>query len=326
MKKVLESRLTGQLLAGERARSVGAVVDRLLAVQSQDFRAGLLQVRARSTGLVASDVHRALDDGELVVSWLNRGTLHLVRSEDLPWLHALTTPQLRASNATRLRQEGVSPAQADKGVKVVRKALQDGPRTRKHLREVLDAGGVPTARQALVHVLFRATLDGVCVRGPMAGQEQAFVLREGWLPKEKKRDKESALKELGTRYLRAHAPADERDLAKWAGITVTDARKALSQAKDPGVEPAPLPPPRLLGPWDELLMGWASRDLVLGERKDLITINGIFKPVVLVKGKAAGTWGLPGGKVQLSPYEAWGSTVDKAVAREAADVERFLGG
>jgi hypothetical protein len=326
MKKVLESRLTAQLLAGERPTSATAVVEHLLAVQSQDFRAGLLQVRARSTGLVASDVHRVLDDGELVVSWLNRGTLHLVRSEDLPWLHALTTPQLRTANATRLKQEGVSAKDADRGVAVVRKALVDGPQTRKQLRDALETEGVPTARQALVHLLFRATLDGVCVRGPMSVKEQAFVLRADWLPREPKVDRAKALRELGTRYLRSHAPADERDLARWAGITLTDARTAMKEAKQPTMEPAPLPPPRLLGAWDELLMGWASRDLVLGDRQDHITVNGVFKPVILVKGRAVGTWGLPGGRAQLSPFEALPDRVSAALDKEKKDVERFLAG
>lgn len=73
-----------------------------------------LTVRVRSGGLRASDVDDALNSGELVTTWVNRGALHLIRFEDYPWLHALTTPQLAASNATRLRQEGVSPEQADR--------------------------------------------------------------------------------------------------------------------------------------------------------------------------------------------------------------------
>jgi hypothetical protein len=44
--------------------------------------------------LSASDVDAALADRSLVVSWLNRGTLHLVRAEDYWWPHPLTTPQL----------------------------------------------------------------------------------------------------------------------------------------------------------------------------------------------------------------------------------------
>ena len=47
--------------------------------------------------------------------------------------------------------------------------------TRDRLRGVLDAIGVPTAGQALVHILYRATLDGLIVRGPMVGSEHAFV-------------------------------------------------------------------------------------------------------------------------------------------------------
>jgi len=78
--------LAAQLLLGPPARSVGQVVDRLLAVQAQDLRAARLAVRARTTGLTAADVDRELDNGTLVVTWLNRGTLHLVRSQDYWWL------------------------------------------------------------------------------------------------------------------------------------------------------------------------------------------------------------------------------------------------
>jgi hypothetical protein len=50
-------------------------------------------VRARTEGLTAAESSAALsEERSLVVTWLNRGTLHLVRSEDYPWLQALTTP------------------------------------------------------------------------------------------------------------------------------------------------------------------------------------------------------------------------------------------
>ena len=113
---VLAHRLPAQLLCGPAARQAVGVVKQLLALQAQDFVGVRLSVRARSTGLTAAHVDRALAERELVVSWLNRGTLHLVRSEDLPWLHAPTTPQLASSNRTRLRQEGVDEAQAERAV------------------------------------------------------------------------------------------------------------------------------------------------------------------------------------------------------------------
>src|SRR5207237_2650704 len=99
---VLEERLTAQLLAGPPARDPVAVAERLLAIQAQDPRGARLAIRARTTGLSVADVDRALtDDRSLLITWLNRGTLHLVRLEDYPWLQALTTPQLAAGNARR---------------------------------------------------------------------------------------------------------------------------------------------------------------------------------------------------------------------------------
>lgn len=322
----LRARLTAQLLAGEKAGAAGEVVERLLAVQAQDFRGMHLAIRARTTGLVASDLDRALADRELVVTWANRGTLHLVRAEDYPWLHTLTTPQLATSNATRLRQEGVSPSAAERGVAVVERALADGPRTRAALKEVLLSADVPVAGQALVHLLFLATLRGVCVRGPAAGGEQAFVLVRDWLPPSEAVDREKALIELAGRYLRSHAPATERDLARWAGISLGEARTGFAGCSPQVVEPAPLPRPTLLGAFDEVLMGWESRDLVLAGNAPVVTRNGVFKPVALVRGKAAATWSLPRGRVELAPFAPLPAAAITALEREAADVQRFLAG
>src|SRR5947209_15996268 len=107
---MIAERLTAQLLAGEPARDPVAVAERLLAIQAQDLRGAKLAIRARTAGLHASDVDRALtDDRSLLITWLNRGTLHLVRAEDYAWLQALTTPPLHTGNARRLDQTGVTP-------------------------------------------------------------------------------------------------------------------------------------------------------------------------------------------------------------------------
>ena len=140
-------RLAAQQLVGPPADGVLQVVDRLLAVQAQDLRAARLAVRARTTGLTAADVDRELQERTLVVTWLNRGTLHLVRSPDYWWLQRLTTPQLSTGNARRLAQEGVSPDQADRGVAAIEAAITaDGPMTRTQLREIVAAADVPVER------------------------------------------------------------------------------------------------------------------------------------------------------------------------------------
>src|SRR3954468_11283446 len=94
-----------------------AVVGRLLAVQAQDLRAARLPLRARAPGSFgAGDVRAALGrDGGLVIAWLMRSTLHLVRREDHPWLLALTGSTQEAAARRRFAQLGVSPDGAGRG-------------------------------------------------------------------------------------------------------------------------------------------------------------------------------------------------------------------
>src|SRR3954471_18519917 len=125
-RQVMRERLTAQLLAGPPARDPVAVAERLLAIQGQDPRGARLAIRARSAGLTAADVDRALtEERTLLITWLNRGTLHLVRSEDYAWLRAVTTPPLFSASSRRLTQEGVEPAAADRGVAAIESALAE---------------------------------------------------------------------------------------------------------------------------------------------------------------------------------------------------------
>ena len=336
------SRLAAQLLLGPPADGVVPVVDRLLAVQAQDLRAARLAIRARTVGLTAADVDRQLENRTLVVTWLNRGTLHLVRSQDYWWLQRLTTAQLATGNARRLQQEGVSPVQADRGVKVITAALADnGPMTRAQLREVVAAADVPVAGQALVHILMLSAIRGLTVRGPAIGTGQGFVLVRDWLGEPRAatvRDTALAdLSELSRRFLAGHGPAGEHDLAKWAGITLGDARRGL-RAIGAEVEELPgglvglagrrardgRPHPRLLGGFDPLLHGWVDRTPVLGGNQTIVTTNGLFRPFALVDGRAVATWAMPRGRVVLQPFGQIAAPILAALDSEAADVERFL--
>ena len=348
-------RLEAQLLAGPAATSVVQVVQRLLAVQAQDPRGFRLAIRARSAGLTAADVDRALTvDRSVVVSWLNRGTLHLVRAEDFGWLHALTTPQLATGVRRRLEQEQVPPDAVERGIAAIVDAITtEGPLSRTALRPRIAAAGVRTEGQALVHVLYAATVRGLVVRGPVVDGEHAFVLTRDWLgplgePWTGERDE--ALTRLAGRYLAGHGPAGERDLARWSGLGLRDVRRGLAAlgsavrpagdglveladgpgGPGPALEPSATGPrtpaePRLLGAFDPLLLGWVDRTPVLDGHVELVTDNGIFHPFALVDGHAVGRWSMPGGVVTLSPFEPLPAGVADRLAADGADVTRFLG-
>jgi uncharacterized protein YcaQ len=337
---VIAERLTAQLLAGPPARDPVEVTRRLLAVQGQDPRGARLAIRARSSGLTAEDVDRALTvDRSLLITWLNRGTLHLVAREDYRWLHALTTPSLLVGNARRLAQEGVTPAAAERGVAAVERALSaEGPLSREQLRERVAAAGVRTEGQALVHLLMLCSLRGLTVRGPMIDRRHAYVLVPEWLGPSEPVDRERALAELARRYLAGHGPAEDRDLAKWAGIPLRDARAGLSaiaselrELPDGLVDlarapvPAELPPPRLLGAFDPVLLGWRSREALLGGNESIVTVNGLFRPFALVGARAVATWSFSRGAVSLKPFAPLAPSEQDALDADAKDVVRYLG-
>lgn len=336
-RKVAAARFRAQFLLPPGARRVEEVVDRLLAVQAQDARAFRLAVRARSDGTAARDVDTALSERRtLVVSWLFRGTLQLVRSADYWWLHTLTAPRMVTSNKRRLAQLGLDEATTTRGVAAVREAVAECPKTRDELRSALDAAGVPTAGQALVHVLVAATLRAQLVRGPVRNGDQCFVDADQWLERPPVPDRDGCLEMLARRYLAGHGPAAPADLAAYAGITLTDARRGFDmitaetrpvddmRALADDTEAEALPPPRLLGMFDPVLHGWADRAFVTGAHKNVVTMNGMFRATALVDGHVAGTWTLRDGVVTLSLLRRLTATQLTALEHEAADVLRYL--
>jgi hypothetical protein len=174
----------------------------------------------------------------------------------------------------------------------------------------------------------------------MVGREQAFALVRDWLGTPARVDRDSALAELARRYLAGHGPGGDRDLARWSGLPLRDARAGLGAiaselgeredglvdlANRPGA--AELPPPRLLGPFEPVLLGWTSRTPLLGAHDvAAVTVNGLFRAFALVRGRGVATWSMRGGELVLVPFGALARADRRALDDDAADVSRFLAG
>jgi hypothetical protein len=285
-------------------------VRHLLAVQAQDFASVPLALRARSKGLTRAQVHAALDSGELVISWLNRGTLHMVCREDYPWLQALTAPTIRTANDRRLAQEGVTDP--PRGMRAIVRALSHGPLLRKEIGERIGAKAA-----ALTHLLVAASLEGLIVRGPVRGKEQTFALVQDHLGELPEVDREAALTELAMRYAAGHARSTDADLAYWSGLPLRDIKGRLPFLKKRNLTPSL--GLRLLPPFDPYIMGWRERSFAIpaAMTRRVMPGGGMFRAVVLVDGRVAGTWSRAGGRVVVDGR-------DEGLDDEIADVERFL--
>jgi hypothetical protein len=299
------TRAARQLLHRPSGFGPAQVVERLLAVQSQDLIQGRRALRARGEGFVAADVDAAIvEERSVVVSWLNRGTIHMTAREDYPWLHGLTAATQAAHSRRRLAQEGVDDP--DRAVKAIARALDAGPLPRRELRERLAARGVRTEGQAFLHSLFAAALRGLVVIGP-----QRVALTRDWLGIDPPRPlegeaRERALAELARRYLAGHGPASDRDLAWWSGLPLRYARAGLSAIsrsfveldgelvdlkKPPRLDAPERLPLRLLPTWDAYLLGWKERGfLIAGEHVPRIYREGLIGPAIVLDGLVAGTW------------------------------------
>ena len=330
-------RAAAQLLAGG-TRSPRDAVAHLLAVQAQDLRAARLALRARGAAGRAADVDAALADGSLVVTWLMRGTLHLVAAEDHGWLHDLTAGQSAATIRRRLGQLGIGPDEAERAVGVVAAALQDGPLARPQLGERLRAAGIAAEGQRLPHLLGLAAARGLIVLGPVLPDGHGFVPARDWLePSASPPDRDAALAELARRYLRGHGPAAPQDLAAWSGLGLRAARAAFAaiagelaadgERVDLAERDAPRGrgAPRLLPAYDPYLLGWRDRSFAVApEHARLVHPGGgTIRATAIADGRAVATWTAPGGTVRLEPFAPLDPEVAAALEREAAAVAAF---
>jgi hypothetical protein len=302
----------------------------------------LLRRRLVSQGLAGPTLGTGADGPVAVARRL------LAAREDYPLLQALTAPPVRTAVQTRLLQHGIDAHGADRAVAIVDQALADaGPLSRHALRDRLLAAGVPAEGQALVHVLIRASLDGLLVRGPVVDGEHLYVRLADWLPEAAdavtamRADRRPALAELAARFLAGHGPADERDLARWAGVPLRDARAGfeaiaprlrfhgpgLVELADGEIRPRTAPPraAQLLGAFEPLLMGWRSREAVLGAHEPTVVSGGIFRSFALVRGRACAVWRLPARGVALEPFTPLDALTAARLQREGEAVARFLG-
>ena len=296
----------------------------MLGVQAQDARAAFLAIRARTEGASAEAVERALASGALVRAWAMRGTLHLLAAEDLPLALAVFGPLHLKRGARRLEQLGLPAPEAERSTAEAAAILAaEGPLTRHQLAARLRDRGVPVAAegQAPIHVVRRAALAAVL--SEVGVEERYRALDPGTLP-----DRDAALASLARRYSRAHAPCGAADFAAWSGLPAADVRAAWRD--EPCIEGEPGEGGvRLLGAFDEWLLGWASRDLVVSRAHSRLVApgGGIIRPVAIADGRAFATWRLdrPRRRVEFEPFARVTKAMRAGVEAEIAAIGAFLG-
>lgn len=321
---------------------IATTVERMLAMQGQDWYASLWAVGLRTPGTTAADVTAAHSRAEVVRSWPFRGTLHVVRPDDLAWLLELTGERGRRSAAGRHRQLELDAADFDRAAAIARERLSGTRASRADLLAALVEGGLDIAAQRGIHLLGDTAQRGLTV---VTGRDE-WALLEDVITDPPGYDEATALRELARRYVLSHGPATDRDLAWWSSLPVTKVRAGLEAARDeletievdgttywmrPGLEPDG-DGVHLLPSFDEYLLGYTDRSAPLAGRDPNLVVpggNGMFLPILVVRGEVVGVWRRTTTPkkvtVAFGPFEPQSATTMRAFERAARRYADFLG-
>ena len=346
-------RVASQSLGDRRGADVLETVRSAGAIQAQDRLGELLGVGVRGTGLSAGDVLRARCEERTVArSWLMRGTLHLVPSDDLRWMLELLGPSMDAKALKRRAGLGIDDDSHGRAIGLIRQAVSSqGPMTRSEIAEALRAAELPWDGQATPHLLRSASLLGAVCFGPDRDGESTHVALDDWLPKVRMAPADTSA-ELARRFFAAYGPATASDLRWWTGLPAAEMRRALrsiagelvelsiegdsmwmtasSAAQIDDVLAAPSDQLRVVGPFDPYLLGYARRNLGVDDEalKQVNAGGGMIRSCVLVDGRLVGTWERKrrarGYAVSVSmldaPSNGWSDQLDL----EFGEIGRFL--
>lgn len=279
-----------------------------------------------------------------------RKTIHLIPTDDAVWWLPLFEPEAERWSRRRLEQLGLPSAKQDKALDVIARALADeGPLTRSEARERVETAGIRLSQQSGMHIALAAVLSGIACLGPDRGKTTCLVRREDWLGRLPRFDRANALAELARVYVRAFAPATDRDFAYWSGLPLRDVRAGLesisNEIEEVRVGDETMLAPRgglprlpatgqvrMLGNFDTYLLGWKDRGFaVSNEHAAHIKEGGggWIRPVIVRDGEVLGGWRSTrkDGRLTISINldAQMRSEIGDAIEAEVSDLARFEG-
>jgi hypothetical protein len=325
--------LDRQLLLERADLSIPDAVDQIGGLQTQYAPSGYVGLWTRVASFRRDDLTAALIDRSVVQGTLMRTTIHMVSRRGF-WLHAMGVRQARrvwALRAARDSDETEWIARASR----LRDALRGGPRNVKELGE---AGAGFVGNLGLWVDIVRVPPSGTWERR----RADILALAEDWVGPCGATEEEG-LAHLVRAYLRAFGPSPWRDIASWAGIPVTEARRAgqavdlvryrdesgrelIDLSEGPLPDPETPAPARFLPHWDAALLVHARRTGLLPEahRPRVFSDRNPFSVgTCLVDGRIVGAWTVRDGRIALDLFEELGRRDRDAVEEEREALEAF---
>ena len=312
-------RLLNQQLICPQFDKPEEVVKHMGAMQAQEYRMMRWGVAMRTKKPSAKAFKQAFDNGQIIRLHLMRGTWQLVSAEDYwPLLELCSAKALAvikgwmSSNKISIPDEEVMKIREI----LVRTAADNGSVTKEDFVQALAEKDIQMDDHRLSYHIRYAELSGTLCSGDLLQMKATYALATDKVKPHVKMDRDETLAMLARKYFQSRQPATLEDFVWWSGLNVNDCRRGIEILGDfihvETVHAPSLQQKRrefyftddcrtrgfrkgkylLISPYDEYLIGYKSRDIVLSPNYKHKAHNnsGIFQPVIAHDGIICGNW------------------------------------
>ena len=305
-------RLLNQQLICPLLNDPAEVVDYMGAMQAQEYRLMRWAVAMRTRKPSAKAFKKAFDSGSILRLHLMRGTWQLVSAKDYwPLVNLCSSKALSVINGW-MRSNKISIGQEESSRirdLLIRTAADLGSATKEDFIQALAEKDIHIDDHRLSYHIRMAELSGTLCSGNLLPMKATYALTADKVPSNAIIDRDESLMILTRKYFQSRQPATLEDFAWWSGMNIGDCRRGIEimgnslhtvkwngrifyitdNCRTRGFRKGNY---ILIPPYDEYLISYKSRDIVLQPEYSHRAHNnsGIFQPVISYDGVICGNW------------------------------------
>ncbi len=305
-------RLLNQQLMAPQFRNPAEVVHYMGAMQAQEYRLMRWAVAMRTSKPSHQAFQKAFDEGRIIRLHLMRGTWQLVSDEDYWPMIDLFAPKAIAVIKGWMSSNRISIPEAE--LMHIRDILMQtaetkGSATKEDFVQALAEKDLQMDDHRLSYHIRMAELSGILCSGKLLPMKATYALTAHRVKQKKQLDADEALMYVARKYFQSRQPATLEDFVWWSGLNISDCRRGIEllgntihterwkgrdfyltdDCRTRGFRKGKF---LLIPPYDEYLISYKSRDVVLPteHRHRAHNNSGIFQPIIAYDGTICGNW------------------------------------
>ena len=305
-------RLLNQQLIAPQFNTPTEVVRYMGAMQAQEYRMMRWAVAMRTRKPSIKAFKKAYDEGKIIRLHLMRGTWQLVSAEDYWSMIDLFAPKAIAVTKGWMSSNKIAiPDEELMRIReiLVQTAADKRSVTKEDFVQALADRNLQMDDHRLSYHIRMAEMAGILCSGDLQPMKATYALTANKVKSAIKMDKDEALAHFTKLYFQSRQPATLEDFVWWSGLNISDCRKGIAllgnnihmerwkgrefyltdECRIRGFRKGKF---LLIPPYDEYLISYKSRDIVLSpeHRHHAHNNSGIFQPIIAYDGTICGNW------------------------------------